>query len=85
MSSRSIGSVFGYLIAGPLRDDATVLKTKLDWEKLNMYVYTYDELLASISKEHKRFIEVLQRKGERVNDLRLHDSIVRLKEQVNRT
>lgn len=84
-STRSVGSVIGYLIAGPLKDDATVLKTKRDWEKLNLYVYTYDELLESISKEHKRFIEVLQRKGERVKDLRLHDSIERLKEQFDKT
>jgi hypothetical protein len=76
---RSYGPVIGYLIGGTIAKDAETHALKDDLRKLELYVYTYEELRSTAVKAHRKFVDVLQRKADRTKDLRVRESHDRLR------
>jgi hypothetical protein len=77
--SRSYDSVVGYLIGGSVAEDGDTREMKNQWKRLEMYIYTYEELRSTAIKAHRRFLDVIQRKADRVKDLRIRESYERLR------
>jgi hypothetical protein len=77
--NRSYDSVVGYLIGGSVAEDADTREMKSQWRTLGMYIYTYEELRSAAVKAHRRFLDVIQRKANRIKDLRISESYDRLR------
>lgn len=83
--SRSYDSVVGYLIGGSVAEDGDTRVIKDQWRTLGMYVYTYEELRSTAVKAHRRFLDVIQRKADRIKDLRVNESYERLRKAFETT
>jgi len=77
-SPRSYDSAVGYLIGGKLGTNSDFITMKDDYWKLGMFTCTYEELQSTAIKAHKRFLDVIGRKANRIKDLRICESYERL-------
>jgi len=82
---RSYQTVVGYIIGGHISRNVEVRRMVERLRQSAMYVRTYEDLQRVIWNVHGRFIDVLERKANRIKDRRLLDGLKRLKEEYKKT